>query len=207
MSIRRELFELDVPGDEEDLPQVQGDSHAQKRLTQDIPPGTVVFSMEQLGALAVAVLVLVVIAFLVGRYVSKHVEQATEPSRPPEIKVVENVNDLLPDQTGKPPLPDEYSKPFPAPIQKTSPETVQVDGRYTLEVIRFLVEDRALAVATQERLQKYGYAPVFLQQSSNEISVCVGRFENKDDKKGNAWRDEIRGLRSAYRHCDYITVK
>ncbi|MBN1807663.1 MAG: hypothetical protein JW909_01245 [Planctomycetes bacterium] len=206
MTTRKELFELDLPGDEQDLPSVQGDAPPDSG-SGTLPPGTMIFSVEQLTVLAVAVLILVVIAFLVGAYVSGSVERSAGPVSPPEIRVAENSDDLLPDQRGEPPLPETYEEPLPEPQASPSASPAGGTGNYTLEVIRFILDDRAVAVMTQERLQRYGYAPVFLQADAGEISVCVGRFDTRQDAKGLLWKDEIRNLRGAYRHCDFVPVK
>jgi len=207
MSARKELFELDIPGDDKDLPEVQGDMAPKSSGTETLPPGTVVFSMEQLTLLAVAVLILVVVAFLVGSYVSGRVEQPASQLPGPAVKVVETPENLLPDEHGEPPLPQVYDKPLPKPDDTNAAAPADGEGKYTLEVIRFNLEDRATAMATVEKLQKYGYAPAFIETQGNEISVCVGRFPDKNDKKALQWREEIRNLRPAYRHCDFITVK
>ncbi|HHN47009.1 MAG TPA: hypothetical protein ENN09_06160, partial [Planctomycetes bacterium] len=199
MTTRKELFELKVPKDEDDLPAVQGDeidhsarSSSKSGTSAQLPPGTVIFSVEQLTLLTVAVLILVVVAFLVGSYVSGKVEQRVAPSPPPEIRVVETAEDLLPDRRGELPLPIPRERvEEPAAAKTPSPAPAAADARYTLEVIRFRVEDRSVALMTVERLQKYGYAPVFLEKQGNELSVCVGRFADRNDRQGLLWKEEI----------------
>jgi cell division septation protein DedD len=119
--------------------------------------------------------------------------------------VVEATERLLPDEHGEPPLPQVYEKPPEKPADDKPASTPE--GKYTLQVIRFSLEDRAVAVATVERLQKYGYAPVFIETHGGELAVCVGRFDDQKDKKALMWRDELRNLHSAYRHCDFVAVK
>ena len=210
MTTRKELFEIDMPGDirDDDLPKVQGDVSSTGSLNVELPPGTVVFSVEQLTVLATAVLILVVIAFLVGSYVSNKVDTSSEDMPRPQVNVVEASEALLPDEQGQPPLPEEYSRPQqqqPAPAGDATANAP--DGRYTLEVIRYIVEDRAIAMLTVEKLQRYGYAPVFLQEAAGGYSVCVGRFTARNNQKGLLWREELRALHSAYRHCEFVTVK
>ena len=215
MSAGKELFELE--SDEADLPRIvdaDGDvDFGGERPAPSAAAPTVVFSVGELTTYAVAVVVLVVAAYLIGAYIGR--ERSSVPVVEPPMNVVPASESLLPVGSGeareeptREPLPGSVSRQAEEPAARPAPQPyVAAESRYTLEAIRFTAEDRAVALIHVERLQKLGYIPTFLMQKDGEVGVCVGKFANRSDKTGVRWRDEIRSIRPAYRHCEFVRLR
>lgn len=213
MSATKELFELE--NDEDDLPRlndVEGvGTPASGERPGVSPPTTVVFTVGELSTYAAAVVVLVIAAYLIGAYVGRDRPQPSPIE--PTMSVVPAGESLLPDAVGRArqepvqePLPND--PPRPAPEEAPSPPSEAVSNpKYTLEVMRFRVEDRAVALIHLQRLQKLGYIPAFPMSNDGEVGVCVGKFATRQDKTGLRWRDEIRNIHSAYRYCDFVRLR